>query len=93
MIHRVARRSIGYANVAVPHPRLSSPRRRVRTKRAARRDILRMIPAERPERQTAGMLGHLRATPGSFRDEDSAGGASGGAAPRERSKRDGGGEI
>jgi len=51
---------------------LAPPRPRVRTKRAARRDILRMIPAERPERQTAGMLGHLRATPGSFRDEETA---------------------
>lgn len=38
---------------------------RARTKRGATlRDILRMIPTERPARQMAGMLRHLRATPG-----------------------------
>lgn len=71
MIHRAVRQSIGYANAAVLHPRLTlslaPPLRRltvprVRTKRATLRDILRMIPAERPGRQMAGMLRHLRAT-------------------------------
>lgn len=70
MIHRAARRSIGYADAAVLHPRglpfllavpSSLPPCSDETCHPTRHIA---YDPERPGRQMAGMLRHLRATPG-----------------------------